>query len=158
MQKNLFIKNGPTLAFFSFILDLSKETIIFYNKSMWKNVMPIQYMAAGFEPTTSPTWVVSHNHKTRAPTAKNFSPWVCHFACPLLQLLMASTQLSDWEQKKGWEASQAEWGGSWHSKSILNFVIFLIAIFSVPNGTQKKGSRPFQIWIFQTGSNLNPRK
>ena len=32
-----------------------------YNKSMWKNVKSIQYIALGFEPTTSQTWVVSHN-------------------------------------------------------------------------------------------------
>ena len=44
-----------------------KQTMQFYNKSMWKNVMSIQYPAQGFEPTTFGTWVSSHNHKTRAP-------------------------------------------------------------------------------------------
>ena len=33
----------------------------FYSKSMWKNVMSIHYTVPGFEPTTSKTWVVSHN-------------------------------------------------------------------------------------------------
>ena len=34
----------------------------FYNKSMWTNVMSIQYTAPGFEPTTFGTSVSSHNH------------------------------------------------------------------------------------------------
>ena len=40
---------------------------------MWKNA--IQYMAPGFEPTTFRTWVVTHNHLTRAP-AKFDHDWV----------------------------------------------------------------------------------
>ena len=34
----------------------------FANNWMWINVMSIQYVAPGFEHTTSQTWVVSHNH------------------------------------------------------------------------------------------------
>ena len=58
-----FLKNGPIPASFSFIFGLFQtNNTIFYNKSMWKNVMSIQYMALGFEPTTFGTWVSSHNH------------------------------------------------------------------------------------------------
>ena len=40
---------------------------------MWKNVqISIQYMAPGFEPTNFQTWVITHNHKTRAPTLYRF--------------------------------------------------------------------------------------
>ena len=42
---------------------------VFSNKQQInvKNVMSIQYTAAGFEPTTFRTWVSSHNHLIRAP-------------------------------------------------------------------------------------------
>ena len=53
----LFLKNGPIPASFSFIFGIFKQTIQFYNKSMWK--MSIQHMAPGFELTTSGTWVSS---------------------------------------------------------------------------------------------------
>ena len=33
--------NGPTLASFSFIFSLFKQTLQFYNKYMWKNVHPL---------------------------------------------------------------------------------------------------------------------
>ena len=36
-----FLKNGPTLASFSFIFSLFKQTLQFYNKYMWKNVHPL---------------------------------------------------------------------------------------------------------------------
>ena len=41
----------------------SNKQYKFYNKSMLKNVqVSIQYTAPGFEPTTSRTWVFTHNH------------------------------------------------------------------------------------------------
>ena len=43
---------------FSFIFGLFKQTVPFFNKSMWK--MTIQCPVLGFEPTISWTWVVSH--------------------------------------------------------------------------------------------------
>ena len=58
---------GPTPAPFSFIFSLFKQTIQFVQQIMVKIVISIQYTAPGFEPTTSQTWVVSHNHSTRAP-------------------------------------------------------------------------------------------
>ena len=59
-----FFKNGQTPTSFAFIFCLFKQTKYFFSKSMWK--MSIQFMAPGFRPTTSPTWVVSQDHKTRA--------------------------------------------------------------------------------------------
>ena len=56
------LKNGPTPASFSFIFFFSNKHENSYNKYMWKNVMSIQYMALGFEPTTFATQVSSHNH------------------------------------------------------------------------------------------------
>ena len=52
-------------SFCLFLVFSNKHWYNFYNKSMWK--MSIQYMALGFEPTTFLTWVVTHNHLTRAP-------------------------------------------------------------------------------------------
>ena len=54
----LFLKKWP----FSFISGLSIKQYNFYDKSMWKNVMSAQYTALGFEPMTSKTWVVCHDH------------------------------------------------------------------------------------------------
>ena len=68
----LFQKNGPTPASFLFISVFSNKQYNFYNKSMWKNVKSIQYMALGFEPMTSRTWVVSHNHLTKASALWRF--------------------------------------------------------------------------------------
>ena len=57
-----FLKNGPTLASFSFIFGLFKQTPIqFLPQINVKNVISIQYTVLGFEPTTSQSWVVSHN-------------------------------------------------------------------------------------------------
>ena len=47
---------------FSFIFGLFKQRIQFLQQTNVKNVMSIQYMVPGFEPMTSWTWVVSHNH------------------------------------------------------------------------------------------------
>ena len=56
--------NWPTTATFVFIFGLFKQTSNnnFYNKSTWKNFISIQYMVSGLEPTTSRSWVISHNH------------------------------------------------------------------------------------------------
>ena len=51
-QGNVFL-NGPTPASFLFIFGLFKQTIQFLQQINVKNVMPIQYMAPVFEPTTS---------------------------------------------------------------------------------------------------------
>ena len=71
-NKHTFFKNGLTPASFSFIFNLFRQTTEFYNKSMWKNVMSIQYMAPGFEPrplehessplTTRPGLPPNHKH------------------------------------------------------------------------------------------------
>ena len=55
------ILNRQTPASFSFFLVFSNKP---YNLKInqCKNVMSIQYMVLGFEPTTSRTWVVSHNY------------------------------------------------------------------------------------------------
>ena len=58
----LFFLNGPTQASFLFIYGLFKQTIQFLQQVNVKNVMPIQYTAPGFEPTTFGTWVSSHDH------------------------------------------------------------------------------------------------
>ena len=60
----VFLFKWANTASFSFIFGLFKQTSIhfFTKKSMWKNVDSIQYMAPGFEPTTSQSWVISHNH------------------------------------------------------------------------------------------------
>ena len=61
--QNVFLKNGPTPASFSFIFSLFQQTIQFLQQINVKNVqVSIQYMAPGFEPTTFKTWVVTHNH------------------------------------------------------------------------------------------------
>ena len=64
-------KNGPSPAYFSFIFSLFKQTIQFVKQINAK--MSIQYMAPGFLPTTFWSWVVTHNHSTRAPTLKYLS-------------------------------------------------------------------------------------
>ena len=46
-----------------------------------KNVMSIQYMAPGFEPTTSQTWVVSRNHWTSAPLLKLIVKFLLYLSC-----------------------------------------------------------------------------
>ena len=61
-----FFLNGPTQASFSFIYTLFKQTIQFSQQINVKNVISIQYTAPGFKPSTSWTWVISHNHQTRA--------------------------------------------------------------------------------------------
>ena len=54
--KIIFLKMGQPWPLF-FIFGLFKQTIQFFNKSMWKNVrMSIQYTALGFEPTTFQRW------------------------------------------------------------------------------------------------------
>ena len=50
-----------------FLFGLFKQTIQFLQQINVKNDMSILYMMPSFEPTTSWTLVVSHNHKTRAP-------------------------------------------------------------------------------------------
>ena len=47
--------NGPTPATFLFVSGLFKQKIQFLQQINVKNDMSIQYMAAGFEPTTSRT-------------------------------------------------------------------------------------------------------
>ena len=53
--------NGHS-AYFSFIFGLFKQTIQVLQQFGVKNVMSIQYMVLGFEPTTFGTCVSSHNH------------------------------------------------------------------------------------------------
>ena len=48
--------------FFIYFQSFSYKLYNFYNKSMWKYVMSMQYPAPGFEPTTLGMWVSSHNH------------------------------------------------------------------------------------------------
>ena len=52
--------NGPTPAS-SFIFRLFKQTIQFFTTNQCEK-RSIQYTAQGFEPTTSWTWVLTHNH------------------------------------------------------------------------------------------------
>ena len=49
----------PLLRLF---LVFSNKQYTFYSESLWKNVIYIQYTVLGFEPMTSRTWVISHNH------------------------------------------------------------------------------------------------
>ena len=60
-------KMGQPRPLFRSFSVFSNKQYNFYNKSMWKNVMSIQYPAPGFELTTFGMWVSSHNHQTRAP-------------------------------------------------------------------------------------------
>ena len=69
-MESLF-KKWADPASFSLIFRLFKQTIQFLQQINVKNVMFIQYSGPGFEPTTSWTWVVSHNHYTRAPALNN---------------------------------------------------------------------------------------
>ena len=57
-----FIKWANPGLFFVYFRSFQTNNTIFYNKSMWKNVMSIQYTAPGFEPTTFGMRVSSHNH------------------------------------------------------------------------------------------------
>ena len=63
-QNNLF-KMGQPRPLFRLFLVLSNNQYNFYNNQCEK--MFIQYTAPGFEPTTSQTWIVTHNHLSRAP-------------------------------------------------------------------------------------------
>ena len=49
------LKNGPTPVSFLLIFGLFKQKTQFYDNSMRKNVMSIQYMAPRFEQMTSQT-------------------------------------------------------------------------------------------------------
>ena len=55
------------MASFRLFSVVSNKQYNFYNKSMCKNVICIQYSAPGFKPTTSQTWVISYKHYTMAP-------------------------------------------------------------------------------------------
>ena len=73
MQKSFFY-NWPTPASFSFIFGLFKQSSIqILQQINVKNVNSIQYMAPGFEPTTSRSRVISQNHQTRAPALRKVS-------------------------------------------------------------------------------------
>ena len=69
---------GLPRPLFHLFLFFSDKQYNSYNKSMWHNVMSIQYRAPGYEPTTFRMWVSSHNHKTRAPT-RHLSSFVIYF-------------------------------------------------------------------------------
>ena len=47
---------------FLFIFDLLKQSKQFLQQINMKNVMSIQYVVPGFEPTNFGMWVSSHNH------------------------------------------------------------------------------------------------
>ena len=84
-EQTFFLKKraNPGLFFVYFRSFSNKHYYNFYNRLMWKNVMSIQYMAPGFEPTTFATWVSSQNHKTRAPAqTHNLLAWK---PCAMLQ-------------------------------------------------------------------------
>ena len=58
-----FLKLGqPRPLFHLFLVFSNKHHYNFYNRSMWKNVMSIQYMAPGFKPPTFGMWASSHYH------------------------------------------------------------------------------------------------
>ena len=84
--------SNPGLFFIYFRSFSNKHQYNFYNKSMWKNVNSIQYTVPGFEPTTSRSWVISHNHYTRAPAQNdtsiglNICCSVYHLSPPCLRL------------------------------------------------------------------------
>ena len=67
-------KLGQPRPLFRLFSVFSNKQYKFYNKSMWKNVMSIQYPAPGFEPTTFGTWVSSPPITTRPglPPSKRF--------------------------------------------------------------------------------------
>ena len=54
--------NGPSFIF------VFETNITILTTNICENVMTIQYMALGFEPTTFRTRVSSNNHQTRAKT------------------------------------------------------------------------------------------
>ena len=73
--------NGPIPVSFRLFSVFSSKQFNFCSKSIWKNVMSIQYLVPGFEPMASWTWAVSYNHKTRAPveidvTSPRFEPTI----------------------------------------------------------------------------------
>ena len=59
ISKNHGSQSPPLFRLFSVF---SNKDYNFYNKSMWINVMSLQYITPGFEPTTSQTLVISNNH------------------------------------------------------------------------------------------------
>ena len=61
-RRLLLFLNGPSTASSSFIFIFSSKNYNSYNKYVWKNVMTVQYLVSGFEPTTFRTCVSSHNH------------------------------------------------------------------------------------------------
>ena len=65
LPKTIFLKMGQPRPLFRLFSVLSNNQYNFYNNQCEK--MFIQYTAPGFEPTTSQTWIVTHNHLSRAP-------------------------------------------------------------------------------------------
>ena len=78
----------------------------FYNRSMWKNVMSTQCMAKGFKPTTSRTWVITHNHQTRAPAQL----WI--FVCQEIRLKWRKEFLYLWNE------ISSKWSSSGEKKNV----------------------------------------
>ena len=81
--------NGPTRPLFNWFSVFSNKQYNFYNKSNWKNFMPIQYMAQGLEPMPFGTWVSSHNHYTRAPPKRFFESTKFQIIVPWLRFSLA---------------------------------------------------------------------
>ena len=95
----MFFKMGQPRPLFRFFL--SFQTNNFYNKSMWK--MSIQYTAQGFKPTTFRTWVVTHNHQTRASTClpvprleffQRSRPEIGIIAIPMIMIISKKNSIS----------------------------------------------------------------
>ena len=101
--------NGPTRASFLFILFFSNKQYNFYHKSMWKNVVSIQYMVPWFEPTTSWILVVSHNHLTRAPAQIWLNFYETHISQNWVRLLH-SKKIPNLMKKN---ISMMEWVWQW---------------------------------------------
>ena len=66
-ENNIICLMGQSRLLFRLFIGPFKRTIQFWQQINAKNVMSIKFTGPGFKLTTSRTWIVSHNHKPRAP-------------------------------------------------------------------------------------------
>ena len=66
-NNTLFFKWANPGLFFVYFRSFQTNIKTILQQINVKNVKSIQYTAPGFKPTTSWTWIISHNHSTRAP-------------------------------------------------------------------------------------------
>ena len=116
---------GQPRPLFGLFLVFTNKQYNFYNKSMWKNVMSIQSMAPGFEPTTSQTQVTPTT--TRPGLPPNLHSWIrfqheilysdnSHTFCLDQQNSEECTKLNFWSFRKFFAREEGEGSEDHHQK------------------------------------------